>query len=606
MEKLVCHWLFLIILFTQCWALAKDDCHQFYKPMVSVVRNQQVKNLEARLNKYFGSEWAQPKEASDAKSAKRLFQKLKKYGTDSDLKYFDVYLKIFESTTGYYEVRTPGFYVDLLMGERPKSNFFQERHWDWHIIEGYFLNGPLIVSVSKDQDLKYLEHVLQTAVDLGNIATLKQVLQQANHTWAIKELSTTGDITKKYSDAIGNKAYDDLYAEFKFKIKKWIDQGAASKALRSKQTEFALEAFANSNSKLDLYIMNKYFDLLRKFGVASKYWPHESVPKWLQLTDWRVYEMALPYPSMHYMTDFLFQNSHDIAAKKYLLEILTRLEQLKTKKYGDVSEFYFQFLEARGDVDKARSIQPAPANYQNDLHIFSPRIYPDLPGGYSDYDQTMLAWNPMLRRLQGNVVSSRWLDGRREHNVEHDPQLVAYVKTYFDTLRKNGSFTESEIAHDEQIELKAPLNLTTYLSFTKPNEQHRLLALIRIFDGTYDKTYIEREFPHIHLPRSSNGEKTMELGRLFASHLAESESFLTVMAGVAEYLKMANIKGDLYFDCNRAGMNFYRRRGASIVYAPQHLNLPEGKTSLWVMKYSTDDLIRLFLRPEYSSVKLRE
>lgn len=79
-----------------------------------------------------------------------------------------------------------------------------------------------------------------------------------------------------------------------------------------------------------------------------------------------------------------------------------------------------------------------------------------------------------------------------------------------------------------------------------------------------------------------------------------------IMAQVAEYLKMANISGDVYFDCSHVAMRYYRSLGAQTVYLPSQLKTDSGKTPLWVMKFSVADIIRIFSAPKYQSVKLKK
>jgi len=595
--------LFLAVLFLTVFAFANPLCEGVYRPSESGQKSVLNKDLERRLEVYFGEQWRSGGDLSDAQIAKDLFKKLNQRGTLLDLKFFDLYVSILESTSSRYDVRAPGFYIDLLMWFRPKSNFFQERHWDWSILDGYFFNAPLPVSIVKDQDFKYMQHILETAKELGRVS-LREVLQKANHTWALKTISSTSKIGRLYNAYVENESYGQLSKKFRAKVKHWISSGRNEKErkTRAKIAQHPALAYESSNSYLDLFIMNKYFDLINTYGVSNQYWPHTDIPKWLQLTDWRVYEMALPYASMEYMNDFLFQNSHDIKAKEYLLKILVEMEATPIKKYGDFNGFYFGFLEARAHVDQRIIENNANHRYQSDLHIFTKRVQD--ADGIEAYDQIKVNWNPVFGRLQSNVVNYTMLKNDQLSTVSTDPQLRSNVNQYFDQLRKDKAFTAEEIDRDEQLELQAPLSNTTYLSFTRRGTE-RLLTMVRLFDGTVNKTYIEREFPHIILPRGENGEKTFELGRLFSKSEVQINSVRPVMAMVAEYLKMANVSGEVYFDCSRGPMKYYLSLGAEIVYTPEQLKIGDGQTRLWVMKFSVSDIIRIFSKPSYRAVRLK-
>lgn len=596
--------LFLAFLFSIFYVSANPYCVQFYSPSEHAQKQFLIVSLEKRLDAYFGPRWANPRHLTDVDAAKIFFEKFKEKGTLVDFKFFDLFLSVLESTSGTYELRTQSFYIDTWMGYRPKSNFFQERHWDWHIIDGYFFNAPLPVSIMKETDFKYLNHVLATAKKMGRV-TLREVLQRANHEWVLQTIPKNSELGQQYLNFVGDKSYQTLFSEFKAKVNQWVGSARTNeeREIRKQATDQPMKKYKVSNSALDLLIINKYFDLLLKFGVADKPFPHEKIIVWMQLTHWNVYEMALPYPSMRYMNDFLFQNSHDIVAKQFLLKILNTLETFDVAHYGDGSSFYFKFLDARWKVENEMEPRPAPEPYQTDLHIFSKRISDDLEA--SVYDETVVSWNSVLGRPQANVVDSRKLANSGISTVAGNSQLSMNVKQYFDQLRNRKTFKEEEITHDENLELNASLENTTYLSFTRSTSD-RMLTLIRIFDGTNEPTYIEREFPHISFPRGENGEKVLELGRLFAKDEVEAQSVWPIMAQVAEYLKMANISGDVYFDCSHVAMRYYRSLGAQTVYLPSQLKTDSGKTPLWVMKFSVADIIRIFSAPKYQSVKLKK
>ncbi|MBL7557208.1 MAG: hypothetical protein JNM24_15385 [Bdellovibrionaceae bacterium] len=129
--------------------------------------------------------------------------------------------------------------------------------------------------------------------------------------------------------------------------------------------------------------------------------------------------------------------------------------------------------------------------------------------------------------------------------------------------------------------------------------------MVRLFDATKTKTFIEREFQNIEIPERKTGEPIYEIGRLFATEKADGNSLGPIMARVAQHLKNTNAKGTIYLDANRAGMKYYSRRRAKVIYTPEQLNQPTGATPLWVMKYTVSEFIKEFLTNDYQTVKTR-
>lgn len=593
------------VLFLAANVFAANICPTFYLGYAEIHKQTQIHEIKKRLKNYFGSAWLKQEPLSDAEAALRLVNKLELYGSNIDLKVFDAVLKVFESSTSPYEARAPGFYVDMETGVRPKSNFFQERHWDWNIMDGYFFNAPLTLSLSKEKDLDYLYHISKTAREFPSKLKMQDLLQIANHKWALQELNYFTGLNEQYQKFHQGKSYATLYLEVKSKMSLWVNQAndIQAKQLRGQQVQSAIQAFRSSNSIFDLLILDKFFDLLASSKISDGKWDAVTSPKWLQMTDWRVYEMGLPNPSIPYLTDFIFQNSHDLVAKGYLLSILNRMAVIKANGINDQLDFYFSFLDARQSVDEQITQAPAPISYKTDFHIFSKQFSPGQVESDS-LDHVVVWWNPMFSRVQSNVVDSVPVYLNKNITVASHPNLRSYIKTYFDYFRKNKTYTKKEIDHDEEQEMNASLLDTTYLVFTVADKDH-LLTMIRIFDGTRSKTFIEKEFPHITLPGRDSGEMIFEIGRLFSNRNVESHSLEIIMARAAEYFKMTNAKGFVYLDANLAAKKYYERYGGSIVYTPEQLNLSPEATPLWVMKFSVEEIIKIFLKPSYNSVNVR-
>lgn len=565
-------------------SMSAPTCQTFYMSLNNLSRSEKIQDLQSRLIDYFRADWFKERPTSDAEAAKILLKKVERYGTDLDLDILRVYVQILQSTQGTYFVREPGFYIDMQMGERPKASHFQERHWDWNILEGYFFNSPSLLTFTKERDLSYLQHVLKTARSQARLKNLKYVLREANRSWVLEALEPHEKLLQEFLAFENGKNYSTLYANFSKK----------ASALRPEALNF-LEAFRSSNSVFDLYILNKYFDLTQKFPVGL--W---SPPKWLQLTDWRVFEMGLPTGSMDYVTDFLFQNSHDVNTKIYLLKILKEMESLPPK---NAEGFYFSFLEARKNLDGNITPIQAPPIYQTDVRIFSVSHEPGEKKGSSSLNEVQVFWNQTLGRLQADVVRS--FPTSLDHNVTvgMNPQLRSYIKKYFNNYRNKKTYLPEEIDHFEAKELNSPLLKTTYISFTKPGSD-QMLGMIRIFDATHSKSFIERDYGLNFEERAMN-EPIYELGRLIATSEVESKSFPFIMARVAEYFKNIGATGITYGDGNRAASTYYQQFGYKLVFTPEQLNIKGNSTPMWVFKQGVSDLIERFSKP-FETVHLRK
>lgn len=541
--------------------------------------------LNHQMALYFKSEWSKQRRLTDADAAKTLLEKFETHATETDLSILEVYVQILKATKGTYYVREEGFYIDLHTDKRPKSSAFQERHWDWNILVGYFFNSPSLFTFTKEQDLRYLKHVLATARQYSSPRSLKQVLQQANRSWATNALSVDPELEADFFNFAQNKNYQTLFKEF--------EKSVYHAKLDKDEVGSMLAAFRSSNSAFDLFLAKKYIDVFVRYPESGG-----KPPQWLQLTDWRVFEMGLPTGSIDHLTDFIFQNSHDMQTKIYLLKILKEFDNPKNRLAED---FYLSFLKAREILDKKTKPIPAPVIYQTDMRIFTTSHEPT-EAAPSQVTEVHVFWNKTIGRLQANVVNSFDINGHQK-TVRDNPQLRSYVKRYFDNLRQDGTYTDSEIDHFESKELNSPLVNTTYISFTKPNSD-KMLAMIRIFDATNIKTFIENDFDLNFVERKSK-ERIFELGRLIATSEVEAKSFPYIMARVAEYFRNINASGVTYGDGNRSASAYYQRFGYKVAYTPEQLGLTGNATPMWVFKLSIKDLISKFLKP-YESVKLRK
>jgi hypothetical protein len=580
-----------------------------------------IEILKDRLSSYFRQEWKSPEPLSDAAAARSVITKLELYGSLTDLAILETYVRILELTPGKFEARGLGFYVDSKMGVRAKSTHFQERHWDWSVLDGYFFNSPSSLTFSKERDLAYLSHVLQTALAHQGKNSLRVILQEANRSWALDALKSDPALRTGYLAFEKGRSYGELLSEFIAKVRAWAAEAKTveQKHVRYRRVQMALRAFGQANSSFDLYLLNNYFDLTRALQTTA-FKEEWKPPFWLQMTDWRVFEMGLPSGSIEYMSDFLFQNSHDMVAKIYLLRILTKMQTTVPRDLLRIEDgtlagndptlpsFYFSFLEARERVDATIAKIVAPDIYESDLHIFSPNHQPGA-GGADSLDHVLVQWNPTLGRLGANLVESFPVALNRNVTVASSPLLRGHVKRYFDNFRKDQTYTQKEIDIDENKELNAPLARSTFLVFTKPGRD-QLLAMVRIYDGGLldgetQPIFIEQDFPQLQLPERSQGVPIYEMGRLIATPEVVANSLGLIMSRVGEYFKNTSGKGVVYMDGNRVATTYYRRLGANIVYGPEQLGLKPDATPLWILKASVSQIMHQFVKPRYESVQLR-
>lgn len=609
--------LFILILTLRAVAVAGLACVTIHSQGPPSDRMGRLAQIESQLKDYFGEKWQTADELSDAFAARILLPKIQRFGSDTDIQILETYVEILRATGTAYFVREPGFYVDLNMGWRPKSSHFQERHWDWNILDGYFFNSPSTLTLTKERDLSYLQHVLKTAQALPSRPPMREMLQEANHTWALKGLESEPQIKSEYLKYVGQRSYSELYSKFMWKAKAWKNEAPTSnlRHRRYEKLRNALQAFRSSNSSFDLFLLDRYFDLTRQLQHTAYMSELMPSPR-LQLTNWDVFEKGLSYGSLDYLTDFLFQNSHDMESKKYLATILQEMKQLvpqspialKDARQFSESPFDSYFSQARKQVEARITKMPAPPQYESDLYIFSPSHQPGEKN--PAFLQTVLVrWNPILGKLQSFVTESipvLKLPGQtftEGPTVSNQKTLKEYIRNYFDRLRKDKAYAPEEIAIDEKKELAALQMNTIVFAFTRPGTTE-LLAMMRVFDGTDAPIYIEREFPHLQLPERKLKEPVLEIGRVLSSPDIQAHSLDLMMARVADYFSNTNQRGSVYADSNQSATVYYRRKGMSVAYTPEQLQQAQEATPLWVLKMPVSQWIEQNTKP-YESVQTR-
>jgi hypothetical protein len=576
-----------------------------------VAFQKRVDLLESRLATYYANEWHRPNYLSDAFAAVAVTKKLRRFGGAIDLEIFDTYIAILEATSKKYNVRSLGFYIDKEMGQRPKSSHFQERHWDWNILDGYFFNSPSTLTITKENDLAYLQHVLKTARSKAEKSALKNVLFEANTSWHQQSLAGNladlPEMSREFRSFLQDKDYHGLYVEVLQKIREWRRHGDMEQvSLNNRHMVEALKAFYSSNNAFDLFIFQRYFELVQRHSVKSDLLRID--PK-IQMTDWSVFENGLASGSLQCVTDFLFQNAHDSAMKIYFLRILDGMRLLPS-----TTDFKTAFLEARIELDrKLVDIEPPP-QLQADLQIFT--VTGDRPvtltGSFNSMTEVKVRWNRKLGKLQANVVDSAPFLQEINPPVSTNARVVEYLKTYFRKLASNQTVGIEQIKRSFKRELRSPLIRNTYFVFSDPISGD-LMTMVRVFNGTPVEnnanealTYIEKDFPKAKFPEREKNIPISEIGRLFADSRVEGYSLPLIMARVADFLANSGTKGVVYMDAVESGKNYYRRFGVEVVFTPSDLSITDGQTPVWILRMSIPQFIREFARRTFETVRKRD
>lgn len=553
-----------------------------------------------RLIRIFRSKWFRQNEHHDVFAAKYIVDKLEKFGSPVDYAIFDTYLKIIENSSGPFDLRNGGFYYDDMEAYRPKSNHFQHIHWDWTIFANYLFDNTRSVMLPRKWDLAYLTFVKETAIKMGSDKPLKTVLEQADHEWAQAVLQKDTHVLDQYAEFKMGRSHKQIYKSFLQRVTTWISE-ARTKELRTQRSSAAhdmLASFRNSTSVFDLMLMEKYFDLVVRYKVENRIGDtYNMVPKWIHLNDTMALELGLAYGSLHYMTDFIFQNSHNLKVKKHLMDVLNLLDSFPLKSRYKVGDFFSSYNKAYFDIIESAPKAAPPVRFNKDLHIYSRSLNPN-EATVDSLEHTIVHWDEVVGHLQVKTVETYPVDRNKHATVRAHPQLKAYVEEYFELLRSQKIYSETETNRDEQAELNALLLDSTFFVFT-PSERSKLISMARLFDGTNSKTYIEAEFPHVKFPERETGGNIFEIGRLLSRIEASGENLEIILSRVAEHLYTKKVSGTIYFDVNRAVRALYLRKyKVEEVYTPEQLNIAPGATPVWIMKMSVEKFIESFLNPE--------
>jgi hypothetical protein len=605
----------LILLFLSTsivvWGHPGQFCSQFYSAgnLIRKYENhEQFRNDSyKRLIKIFRAKWFRQNEHHDVASAKGIVENLEKFGSPVDYAIFDAYLKIHENTVGVFDIRNGGFYYDVWEAMRPKSDHFQHIHWDWSIFRSYLFDNTRSVMLPRRWDLEYLSFVNETAVRMGGNRPLKAVLEQADHEWTLKNLRADPFLLEKYIQYKNGRSHARIYKTFVDKVNLWIHEPNSVELTkqREKEAQMTLVSFRGSTSIFDLMLMERYFDLVVRYKVEHRLGDtYEMVPKWVHLNDSLAIELGLSYGSLHYMTDFIFQNAHNLKIKAHVLGVLNLMEKNQIEEQSQSFSFFSHFNKAYFDnLDQVKKTN-APANYQTDLHIYSRSMNPS-EATVDSLENNIVQWNREIGQLQMKTAETYPVARNQNTTVRSHPQLKAYVKEYFDQFRTSREFSETELIRDEAAELDSRLLNSTFFVFTRPNS-HRLLSMARLFDGTNEKTYIESEFPHVEFPERKTNENIYEIGRLLSRPEVKGESLEIIMARIAEHLYTKKMSGTIYFDVKKAVRKFYLRKYPVVeVYNPKQLKLGPKDTPIWVMKMTVEKFIESFFKPEFHSIELR-
>jgi hypothetical protein len=593
--------LFIIILLFGVSIQAGDLCLSFYS---IESRLAQISILNGRLKNYLGG----PYESLNAHLAHKVLNQLALKGTELDLKIFDLYLRILQETRGDTKLLSTGAYFDIYsnVGVRIRTHRFQEQNWDWEKLYEFFNDTPLSLDFFREQDIAYLEHVVLIAKKTKSKKTLAQILEKSNYSWAIHKLERFPEVRDEYERYQKGKSINTLYLELKEKYNLWIAESVSPEVQRqrSEQIRPLLESLRiTTNSSFDLFLASRYLDAISPYlgpnGVPSS----RNKTTTDDLTHPDFLSLALSEGNFATLNQVIFQNAHDYVTKGHVASILIKIIETGPENLIDYKGNKFQkaFFDASNAFIATFPRIPAPDFYFADLDIYS------LNQGLRTeiFELVSVEWDPIAGRPLAARTWSIPAFPHRQSTLKSIYPLNKYVKSYFDHFRKKGTHTLEEIQRDEDAEMNSNFLDSTYFIFRRPHTV-TMATMVRLFDATKSKTFIERELPEVVIPERALGEKIYELGRLYATEEAEGQTLSLIMARVAHHLKNRIAKGVIYFDAHEAGMKYYTRHGAKTVYRPDQLNQPASATPLWVMKYSVEDFIKHFLKPDYKTVRTRK
>lgn len=593
----------IVIIFIFFWGLgiqAADSCHSFYEANSKSVFTQAVRS---RIENIFGGRY----EKLDSYRAHHILDDLMSYGSELDFTIFDLYLQIFESIPGSKRLLSTGAYYDIYsnVGVRVRSHLFQEQNWDLEKLYEYFFNVPLSLNFYRERDLDYLKHILSTSKQMAGEKTLARVLAQSNHSWAMKNLSPFPDIREEFERYQKDKTLAQLFSELKTNFHQWAEEPKLLKirTARYEQINALLESLRISrNSSFDLFIASKYLMATKLFVNSEGLPPDNNNSADSPVTHLGIASLTLAEGSFKGLNHVIFQNSHDYTMKGFFVKTLNKMISTgpQTRHFEHSNPFQHAYFEAHNSVYQAIPKIRPPDGYQTDLQLYTRN-----KGPLNDtYENIFVEWNPISGYPMATLNWSMSSHDARNLSVDSVPILQRYIESYFDHFRKKNTYHSEEIKRDKEAEWKSNLVNSSFFIFTLPHSVN-LVTMVRLFDATKTKTFIEREFQDIEIPERKKGEPIYEIGRLFATEEADGNSLGPIMARVAQHLKNTNAKGTIYLDANRAGMKYYSRRRAKVIYTPEQLNQPTGATPLWVMKYTVNEFIKEFLTNDYQTVKTR-
>lgn len=585
---------------------ASNSCHSFY---ITSARKTLVKSLKDRVENFFGGRY----ENLESHEVFKVLDRLEITGSDHDIKIFDLYISTLENITGSRKLLSTGAYYSIYsnVNVKTRSHLFQEQHWDPEKLYDYFFDAPLSLDFYRERDINYLKHVLDTAKNTNGEKTLAQVLEQANHSWAIQGLQRFPNIQAQYEHYVSGKSASKLFSELQDKYHLWMNEPTLP-AIREQRTQHVsrlLESLRiSSSSRLDLFLASKYLDAIEALFDRSE--PNSLTDAFgsEQLTHPERANSALASGSVVSLNQVIFQNSHDVIMKGLFVKILDKMlttgQPMPT--IDPAYRFQIAYLKAKDSVySEVEKIYPT-ESYQTDLHIYA-RNNTTLT---ATYDKVMVEWNPITGYPIVTLVWRNQVHENQSKTVKDVHPLNDYIRKYFNFYRtklksNKQTYSREEIQKDEDAELDSTLVNSSYFIFTLPGTQ-TLVSMARLFDATHTKSFIERELENVVFPERKNKEPIYELGRVYATEYADGNSIDLNMARVALHLKNTNATGVIYLNSTEAGKKYYTRRGAKVVYTPNQLGQPIDATPLWVMKYTVEDFIKQFLKADYQTVKTRK
>lgn len=568
-----------------------------------VLRQEKIKNFRDRMEKIVSVMTYEAQQVY-VQQGRDLVNAVEKHASDLDLRIFDNYLSILEASQHYLDLFVGSKdYENTTKSSQVKSTRLGSDQWTFPKMKEYLFESPSILTFTKEQDLRYLEYINQYSKQKTNWE-IRDLIREASHNWTLHEMQNEPALRRQYEAFLQGRNREKMQTDFSIKVFWWTHEVPRGQR-RNQREEFedAAWVLTKNHLSIDNLLGSQYFDLVAKFPDYKKDFLSflKKAPS-VRPTDWEFFSKGLNSGKAKDITDFLFQNGHDLKPKIHLMKILNQMEKSFTGAKDET--FTSLFDKARRIVEEKMPHIEAPLEYQTDMDLYVYRQFPEKKES-NKFEKVSVRWNSVLGQLQSSVSMERTFRSSMKW-VKDIPGLKKQILAYFQILVNLKTYTPEEAKKYAAQELDSPLSESTYVTFKDPVDSS-IVGMTRLFDANKGSlTYIERKFPQFQLPEREQGIPIYELGRMMTTRRVEAKSMSLLMARVAEYFENTRSDGMIYFDCSPAVARHHRRMGAVDVFKPMDLGYENNQTGLYVMKISVENFIKQFKTPDYEALHLRE